>query len=387
MKTILLAAAVLVVVACDQGRVAVNPTSGATSTPTSAQGLMFAVLSPKDTANASTRKTVAIVGIDGNVRGETTFAPMHVPNLGCIGAILPAAAHVAAGKVFFADASGVVRSLSATGTVTEVATFPIYSSQQMLSFAVSPDGGELLATIFTAPLAAYTCDGSPSAGTFTWDAYSAASGGSSRLIYHQSWTQPTPVMSLTGWDALGPIATYPTVWASQGGGPGSTLGVYVRVDAATMKPGSQISDPSTCQVWDSVQDGAFVCMKHAVITGAGTPAQRVVQPVSVRSAGGAELWQSTITSQNAPFGPFLAPDGQHLMICCNDLNLADSHEMLVGRSGSQVNVVKGFVSRGWLDATTIIGEVNSTLAYVAINSPSNAVSIGVKGEFIGAVQS
>jgi hypothetical protein len=128
-------------------------------------------------------------------------------------------------------------------------------------------------------------------------------------------------------------------------------------------------------------------MKHAVITGAGTPAQRVVQPVSVRSAGGAELWQSTITSQNAPFGLVLAPDGQHLMICCNDLNLADSHEMLVGRSGSQVNVVKGFVSRGWLDATTMIGEVNSTLAYVAINSPSNAVSIGVKGEFIGAVQS
>jgi hypothetical protein len=352
------------------------------------------VLEAKGTANATTYNTVAIVGIDGYARAKTTFAPMPVPNLGCIGAIIPASAHVAAGKVFFADARGVVRSLSTTGTVTTVATFPMTSSQQMLSFAVSPDGAKLVATIFTSPKNAYPCTGSPAAATFTFDAYSAANGGSSRLVYHQSLTEPGAVMALTGWDAAGPIGTYPTVWASQGGGPGSTLGVYVRVDPATVKPGAQLADPSSCQVWDSVQSGAFVCMKDPVMTDGGTAAQKVVEPVSVRSSDGAELWHSTITGQNAPFGPLLAPDGQHLMICCNDLNLADSHEMLVGRSGSQVNMIKGFIPMGWLDATTMIGEMNTNplaqgpfaLGYVQSASPTKFTSMGFTGKFVGTVR-
>ena len=393
MKAILLAAVVLVAVACGQSPSG-SVTSPSSSNSPSAQSLLFAVLEAKGTANASTYNTVAIAGLDGNVRAETTFAPMPVPSLGCIGAILPASAHVAAGKVFFGDDKGVVRSLSTSGTVSTVATFPMTSSQQMLSFAVSPDGATLLATIFTSPLNAYPCTGSPSAATFTFDTYSAANGGSSRLVSHQSWTKPGPVMALTGWDASGPIGTYPTVWASQGGGPGSTLGVYVRVDAATVKPGAQLADPSSCQVWDSVQSGAFVCMKDPVMTGGGTPAQKVVQPVSVRSANGTELWHSTVAGQNVPFGPLLAPDGQHLMICCNDLNLADSHEMLVGRSGSQVNMIKGFLPTGWLDGTTMIGELNTNpleqgpfaLGYVQSASPTKFTSMAFTGKFVGTVR-
>ena len=389
MKVILLAAAVLIVVACGQspaGSVTSPSSSSVMSTPTPAQGLLFAVLEANGTTNATTYNTVSIAGLDGHARATTTFSPMPVPNLGCIGAILPASAHVAAGKVFFADANGVVRSLSSDGTVTTAATFPMTSSQQMLSFAVSPDGAMLLATIFTSPKNAYPCDGSASQGTYTFDAYAAASGGSSRLVYHQSWSKPANVLALTGWDATGPIGTYPTVWASQGGGPGSALGVYVKVDATTMRPGAQLSDPSSCQVWNYVQSGAFVCMKDPVITGGGTPSQKVVQPVSIRSADGTELWHSTITGQNAPFGPFLAPDGQHMMICCNDLNLADSHEVLVGSSGSQVNLATGFTAAGWLDATTMVGGLNSNLAYVGVGTPGAAISMGFAGAFVGTVR-
>jgi hypothetical protein len=348
---------------------------------------MFAALEAKNTANAGGYNTVAIVGLDGKIQAETTFAPMATPYLGCIGAILPSSAHVAAGKVFFADASGVVRSLSTSGTVSTVASFPMNSSQQMLSFAVSPDGAKLLATIFTSPQTAYPCDGSPSAGTFTFDAYSAANGGPSRLVHHQSWTKPPYVMSLTGWDAVGPIGTYPTVWASEGGGPGSTLGVYVRVDAATVKPGSQLSDPSKCRVWDSVASGSFVCMSDGVMTGGGTADQRVQQPLSVRGANGTELWHATVTGQNSPFAPYLAADGQHVLICCNDIDLANPHEIVIGRDATQLNLAKGFYARGWLDATTVIGDQGgSQMAYVALKSPSLIVSMGFAGSFVGTVR-
>jgi len=354
--------------------------------PKTSPTLLFAVLEAKGTANSWTYNTVAIAGVDGRARAKTTFAPMPVPNLGCIGAVIPQSAHVAAGKVFFADAKGVVRTLSIDGTVATVATFPLTSGQQMLSFAVSPDGSRLLGTVFTSPANAYSCTGSASSAAFTFDAYSATSGGSSRLVYHDSWTKPQNVLALTGWDSVGPIGTYPTVWASQGGGPGSTLGVFVRIDSTTIKPLAPFADPSKCQVWNSVPSGAFVCMGDLVMTGGGTANQKVNQPISVRNADGTELWHSTVTAQNAPFGPFLTPDGQHVMVCCNDLNLTDSHELLVGRGGDQVNLAKGFGASGWLDSTTMVGWVNSSMAYVAANAPGTAISMGFSGLYVGTVR-
>jgi hypothetical protein len=361
--------------------------------PSTSATLLLGVLEAKLPGRPYTWNTVAIAGLDGYSRAKTTFAPMPVPNLGCIGAILPTSAYVIAGKVFYADAKGVVRSLAVDGSIKTLATFPMTSTQQMLSFAVSPDGTRLLGTIFTAPTNAYPCSGSPSSGTFTFDAYVATSGGASRLVYHESWTKPPNVLALTGWDAVGPLGTYPTVWASQGGGPGSTLGVFVRVDAATIKPLAPLADPSKCQVWNSIPSGAFVCMGASVMTGGGTADQKVNQPVSVRNADGTELWHSTVTGQNSPFGPFLAPDAQSVVICCNDLNLADSHELLVGRDGVQVNLAKGFGASGWLDSTTMVGWVNtnplsqgpSPMAYVAANAPGTVVSMGFPGLLVGAV--
>ena len=233
MKKVGIAITVLILTAC--GSVATNPSTspvaGVTGTPgasspsaaspsASAGGtkaLLFAVLEAKGTANAWTYNTVAIAGLDGYAKAKTTFTPMPVPNVGCMGAILPLSAHVAAGKVYFADGKGVIRSLATDGTVTKVATLPMTSTQQMLSFAVSPDGSQIDATVLTIPTNAIGCSGS-SSGTFTFDAYSVTSPTSNTLVYRQSWSSvPASLMSLTGWDAFGPIGTYPTVWASQGG--------------------------------------------------------------------------------------------------------------------------------------------------------------------------
>src|SRR6266540_4229902 len=320
MKTVV-SAAILLLLTAACGRVPGNPTSALTSpspsatpitsaspigsptaTPTAAPSskpnpqatphpsptLLFGVLEAKGTANSWTYNTVAIAGLDGYARAKATFTPMPNPVVGCMGPILRPSAHVAAGKVFFADAKGVVRSMASNGTVTTVATFPMTSTQQMFSFAVSPDGSRVLAGIFTIPKNAFSCDGSPTTGSFTYDAYTALSGQPSSLVYHLSWsTAPSSVMELTGWDALGPFGTYPTVWASQGGGPGSDLGVFVRIDATTLKPGAQFSDPSKCTVWDSVQSGAFVCLGDGKATSTD-PYGPIAQPVSVRDAAGQE---------------------------------------------------------------------------------------------------
>ncbi len=358
------------------------------ATPKTSPTQLFAVLEAKGTVNAWTYNTVAIAGLDGYARAKTTFSPMPVPVLGCMGAVLAPSAHVAAGKVFFADSKGVIRSLAIDGTVAVAATFPMTSAQQMLSFAVSPDGTRLLGTVFTVPSnAGLACSGQSATVTYTFDAYSALAGGASTLVYHQTWSRSQDVLALTGWDAVGPIGTYPTVWASQGGGPGSTLGVKVRVDDATIRPGTVLSDPTKCQVWDSITSAAFVCMGDAVMTGGGTADQRVNQPVSIRNADGTQAWQFTATGQNAPFTPLLSPDGTHVMVCCNDLNLSDSHELLVGKNGDQVNLAQSFGASGWLDATTMIGWVNSNMAYVAANAPGIAISMGFAGEYLGTIRS
>lgn len=396
-RLILSAMLVLVALACGplQARQASSPSVAIATPSVTAAESFVAVLEARIPGDPHTWNTVAITGLAGSVLATAAFTPMPVPNTACMGAILQPSAHVAAGKVYYADARGVVRSLAIDGSVTTITTFPMTSSQQMLSFAVSPDDRRLLGTVFTVPANAWPCDGSSSAAGYTFDTFSAISGQPSRLVDHLTWSKPQAALALTGWDAVGPIGTYPTVYASQGGGPGSSLGVLVRVDAATIKPLAPLADSSNCQVWSSISSGAFVCAGPSVMTAGGTAEQRVSQRVSVRNAAGTELWHATVTGENAPFGPLLAPDAQHVMVCCNDLNAAGSNELLLGRDGSQVDLAKGFGASGWLDSTTMIGWLNNDplaqgpfpLAYVAASAPRTVVSMGFPGLFIGAVHS
>jgi hypothetical protein len=391
MRTLLLAALVLMAVAC--GQVQGNPSASVPSPSGSANPKstpVVAVLEAKGTANEWTYNTVVLAGLDGRERARATFTPMAVPAAGCMGAILPSSAHVAAGKVFFADSTGVVRSLDADGRVAQAATFPMTSRQQMLSFAVSPDGSRLLGTVYTIPTNAIPCDGS-SGGTFSFDAYSAANGGAAQLVYHDSWTTSHNVLALTGWDLVGPIGTYPTVWASQGGGPGSTLGVKVRVDAATIKPGARFSDPSECLAWDSNQSGSFVCTKDGVITNGGTAQQQVTVPVSIRRTDGSELWHYTATGENGPTSPVISPDGRRVLMCCSGTAVS---ELVYSSDGTSTTLGPGFFASAWLDSKTAIGVLHPdptqqpplTLGYVSLDEPATAVSLRLTGAFVGTLR-
>jgi hypothetical protein len=365
----LILASLLMVVACGPAPAAVVVTPAASPAPTSSPGpLLFAVLEA-NSGSPYVWNTVAIAGLDGYARAKTTFIPMPVPDAGCIGALLPESAHVAAGHVYFADGTGAVRSLSAQGQIANVAKFPMTSNQQMLSFAVSPDGSRLLGAVLTVPSKVMSCSGPSSYAGLTLDVYAAAAGAGSTLLYHQNLADGK-VMELTGWDAMGPRGTYPAVWASQGGGPASGLGVAARIDGVTGKVLGQVADPQACRVWDTGASGDFVCIPDGV------------SRVNIRKPDGSEIWHATPTTPtNSLFSPFLSPDEQQVVVAGAGTDTTE----LWARNGSRVLLPASCCS-GWLDSTTLIGGAGpAALFYVRLSAPNTTVPLGFSGLFVGAL--
>ena len=351
-----------------------TPPSSPSPQPTKAAPLLFAALEAKGTTNPSQWNTLAIAGLDGYARAKTTFTPLPFPYVGCAGPIVPLSAHVAAGRVYFADGTGAIRSLSPNGQLVQVTKFPLTSTQQMLSFAVSPDGAKLLATIFTfppAPPSPAACTGSSvfAPGSFTLDVYAADSGAPSTLLYHQDLGTAIPanVMELVGWDQAGPFGTDPSVLATQGGGPAHYYGTTVHIDATTGKVVQSISDQS-CMVWDIAATGDFVCSD----TSSGD--------ISVRRPDRSEIWHFKAQANAGFYYEFLAPDEQHVVG-------VGSATVVVGRDGSNVAVAPSFFHDGWLDSQTLVGGgFNRNFSYVSLAAPGNVVDIGFAGLFIGTVQ-
>jgi len=362
----LLVSLVLLAAACGQAQSSA-PTSPAATAPTP---IVFAALEAKGTASPEQWNTVAIAGLDGSVKATATFTVMPVPDVGCMGVVLPRSAQVVGGKVYFADGTGVVRSLSTSGQLSIVATFPFSGHQQMLSFAVSPDSSRLLGAVFTLPAKPnLACNGAPGTG-YGLDVYAAPAGGPSTLLYHESLAIPGgSVMALTGWDAVGPRATYPTTWATQGGGPASELGVAARIDATTGKVLRQVADPQSCTVWDIATSGDFVCEPFGTTS------------VSVRRPDGSEIWSFAGAAPNGFFYR-LAPDERHVTAS------ADAGYEVLGRDGTRVPLGgAGFFPTGWLDSSTVVGAVgpNTNLSYVTLTAPGTVVPLGFQGLFLGTV--
>jgi hypothetical protein len=359
-----------------------SPSADPSSQPSTP--LLFAALEAKGATSASEWNTVVIAGLDGQARAKTTFIPMPRPYVGCTDPVLPPSAHVAAAHVYFADGSGTVRSLAADGTITQVATFPLTSTQQLFSFAVSPDGARLLATVFTLPpkpSSGDTCTGWMLVpGDYSLDVYSAQPGEAGRLLYHQSLhqttTDPVTVMELAGWDEAGPIGTFPSFWA--GSVPVTRYtGTPVRVDAYTGEVLNPVSD-ALCGVSDIASTGDFVCSP----VGAGD--------VSVRRQDGHELWRFRSPAPDIYYYGLLAPDERHVVALDSSLPYPDSR--VLGLDGSTFRLPDRFLSSGWLDANTVIGfgpenvvgiTPDRNLGYITLSAPNMVVNLGFQGLFVG----
>ena len=353
-----------------------SPTPGSVGSLSPSPNLLFAVLEAKGAAGFN---TVAIAGLDGYARAKTTFTPMPVPTVGCTGgAVPPQPAHVAAGKVYFADGTGAVQSLSVDGEIAPVAKFPLTSGQQMLSFAVSPAADRLLGAVLTVPPSPqFGCDGSHGIGDFTLDVYSAYANGPSRLLRHEVLPHndpkltisPVDVMAFVGWDEVGPLATFPSEVVSQGHPPLNYTGTPVRVDVFTGAVLYPVSDSPSCYVQDIVFSGNFACSLG------------VNGDVSVRLAGGSEIWRAVGEPKNNIFLAFLSPDERRVVAAHASGHGAD----VVGRDGTRV--VLSIWPVGWLDSATVIGTNDAgNLSFVALNAPGTTVDMGFKGLFLATVR-
>ena len=206
-------------------------------------------------------------------------------------------------------------------------------------------------------------------GDFLLDVYAAQAGTAARVLYHQDLgtmtATPGPqILFLIGWDKVGPLGTYPSSWATQGGGPVHYWGTPVRVDANTGRVLSPVSDPS-CSIWDIALSGDFVCVSSTAA-------------LSVRRPDGTELWHISSTPNSGYEYELLAPDEQHVAVLGPDV---------LGRDGTNVKLPNSFYYAGWLDNSTLIGGgYNTNLNYVSLSAPSTVVDIGFKGLFVGTVQ-
>lgn len=344
---------------------------------------LFAVLEAKGTTSCAPN-TVVISGLDGRARASADFEPLPLPWTGCVGAgpWLPPSAHVAAGKVYFADGTGTIRSLDSGGKVAVVAAIPFSGLQQMLSFAISPDGGSLMAAVFTLPPKPISGDPCSSGtwfygpGSFTLDVYAGPSVGPVHLLYHQVLStgsaQPIfDVMAFVGWDAVGPLVMDPTNW--QGVADGDSIpifGTFARADPQSGQMTQPLdSSPQKCLVTFVGTPGDYVC------TTGGIPAYTL----SIRRPDHSVLWAYTHLPAYTGYA-YLSPSESSAAFT---VPAGRPSGLVVTSAGSTVSVSTGPL--GWLGDQVVIGSNGTDLVYVTLADPSTAVDLGFTGVFVGTI--
>jgi len=345
---------------------------------------MFAVLETRRVCTQGCNQAhdlVAIANADGYAVAKATFSPRSVPPLFDAATVLQPEAYVAAGAVYYADASGVVRRLDPTGKIGSVATFPLTSPQQELSFAVSPDGSQLLAARLTFPKLVYPSSGPPPTQSGNWvlDIMKASSGGAATQIQHwQAGPNSYPgspggftTVFVVGWDSTGPIGLVGANFGTQQGQFGGQRFFGGRLAHLSVdgRPSATIGGPD-CQPFATPSAGRVICAENS--------GQAVT--VSVRGLDGHPIWsgqRSNPANTALGVGGFvLSPDGQRL---------AMDGEVLTLASGAIVSLPPAFTPAAWLGTTDLIGTTQGgqSLAVVHMSGAPSLENWGFSGLVVG----
>ena len=340
---------------------------------------LFAVLEPGGDFAQMRNDVTAIVRVNGTARSRAAFRRRLLPRMRAALPVPQPEARVAAGKVFFADGAGVVRSLSVDGTVTEVTRFPLTDPQQTLSFAVSPDGSKLMGAVLQFPpfgsALTPTPDPNTPAGSFTLELFSATPGAQPTSVLKKSWAQsadvPRDVLALVGWSASAPLATIDTDIAIQQRTEGRQMFGHVAEIDRTGKAGLTVGG-SGCRPWTVLPDETALCDDGSF------------QNVSVRSRGGDVVFQLPDPGNDQYLNLSLSPDASRV-----GYETLSARSFVLQRDRNPVPLAAGFQPQGWLDSSTLIGLTNQgsgDMALVRLNSPTRAIDLGFKGFFVGVVQ-
>ena len=251
-----LALVLLAVTACGAGSPGGTDSS---PQPTRAKSLMVIV-----TWDAAPSATIRLIDDTGRVAATAQFTPPPRPGYSSCASIIQPPVRVAAGAVYFSDNTGVVRKLARDGTVSTVVTFKLSNSQQALSFAVSPDGRQLIAIVLSTPALHDPPPkqlGDPYFGPGTWtlDLETAVEGGATKMELHKdlgtAFPQPTVI---TGWDVVGPTATLQTRICTQNVIP-SVRYTGTLIHLASDGTHLERIGGGDCQAWDELTDGTVLC--------------------------------------------------------------------------------------------------------------------------------
>jgi hypothetical protein len=331
--------------------------------------------------------TVAIAGTDGFAKAKTTFSARKIPPVGNAATLLDSEGQVAAGAIFFVDGAGTVRRMDSTGSVTIVAKFPINSAQQSISFAVSPDGKQVIAAVLTYPVNTPQSDpNQPPWGTFSgpWRLQvERATAGGSTVVLHQWQTNTDQYpngpggftnMWMVAWDSQGPIALLGQNTGTQNAwftNQHYFSGHLVRLNADGTA-GASIG-PTDCLPYWRPANRYFVCAR--INTNGPTP-------IFVVDLTGRTIWSGSIPlpPQAMPPGDFApAPDGSKLAMDGQVVNL---------QNGSVIKLATDFQPQGWLDAGTLIGWIPQAhaaphVAVLRLANPLHPEDWGFSGFFVG----
>jgi hypothetical protein len=332
--------------------------------------------------------TLAIAGPDGYAKARTRFTARHIHPSGNAATVVDLEGMVAAGAAYFVDGSGTVRRMMQTGAVSAVATFPINSVQQSISFAVSPDGKQLIAAVLTYPLQTPPTDpNQPPWGTFSgpWRLQiERATAGASTTTLHQ-WQADTnngPNQGflniwLVGWDALGPIALVGDETATQNAWLNNQRyfgGHLARLNGDGTVGGA--IGPTDCLPYWRPTANWFACL--------GTAGGKTT--VNIMDLSGRAVWTGT-----PPSGQYGIPGD--FTLSADGKRLAMDGEVITLASNAVVNLAPTFQPQGWLDANTLIGFLplpggaGPQIGILRLSDPLRPESWGFSGAFVGLLSS
>lgn len=345
---------------------------------TTSNGPLLVVLDGgSNTGLAVPASGISIIRPTGQVVAHVAITPPKLPAIANCGNLLPIAATIAAGGVYWADTSGVVRRLEVSGAVKTVASFGLGPDEQM-SFAVSPDGSQIEATVlYVPPLPPNASLDLPYMGrdpNSVWRNRTvlARTGEPPTVVaevdYRMSDGVPAPT-EIVGWDSGGPLATLGTSLCAQS----VPIGRLSAFQLVHLGPGGEHLAPvggASCRPLDFVPNGNVLCLD----------APQPPYSISVRDASGQTSW--SIPGPGCGGLARLAPDGQRVLgITCVQIRNAAGTPRVAPAVGSKHLV-------GWYTSTVAVTAPNGPggqLDLVDTDGMDLVVAVPAAGAFLGTL--
>ena len=370
-------------------------TASRSASPVAGNAERLLVITQGNPACYSPSCTVAIVDVDGHRRAQRTFTRLPQPLVGCEGGWISSSVQVAGNAAYYLDDSGTVRRLNASGAVTDVAHFPIRTSQQVVWFAVSPDGRKLMAAIMVYPPLSPLWNpqqGCPvhEPGRTYEEIDLATVGGSTTTLSDQ--TDPKTIISVVGWDQTGPVAVPDSHMAYIGFINGTVWGgPAVHLDERGQPAGGPLGGANCSPLFGETKDGNLVCHDP--------------KRPSVRDSAGKTLWELKPLDPTDEFSYgsiALSPDALRVAFnlnskCCYTYDSS----VIRSRDGVRIGLGSTFAPQGWLDNQTVVGArgsmkptcsgcppdfVATTLGIIDLAHPTDVRDLGISGSFLGVLQ-